>query len=208
MRDILLRAAVWPLLLFVSIPILAQRNEIAVSAIGDFNPASYIRLNDLGHGGESVVSSNKSSAGGSVEYRHWFGDFGLGALYEQNPSDGKLFVGATPSMNGAKETVFIWPLMRYEALILGAERFSMGKSEAFIQEGAGVLLSNGYGNSGWSPTPAYAYGFGIDYQIGKHLASRSGLLLSVARPGCYGDQTCSASWATSQDARTGLVFRW
>lgn len=103
----------------------AQRNELSVSAAGNFNPTSYIWIQNAPH---DVLSTNRSSLGGGASYQHWVVQHvGFGAQYEQNPSDGKLL------WNGRE---YIWPLMRYEFMAFSSQRIIGDKVTVALKEGA------------------------------------------------------------------------
>jgi hypothetical protein len=69
-------------------PHFGRQNDVAIFPFANFNPITPITIRNTPH---LAISSNKSSVGGSAEYRHWFsGHNAVGVLYTQNPSDGKL----------------------------------------------------------------------------------------------------------------------
>jgi len=181
-----------------------MRNEIAISAVGNLNSASYIYL----RGGTPVMSTQKSSVGGGMEYRRWLSPhLALGALFEQNPSDGKLLT--TYNHPPGRYDYHYWPQMHYETGVVLTERFAAGKKVTpFFHEGAGGVITNGYDNSGWSHDFAFITGFGADYEIGKRTAMRAGMNILNTKTGCYGDHTCRQTWSNIQDLTLGVVYRW
>ena len=181
------------------------KNEIAISAVGNLNSASYIYLSDA----TPVTSSQKSSVGWGMEYRHWLSPhYAVGALFEQNPSDGKLL----PAYTSAKPHVFhyyMWPQMHYDMGVVLTERFAASKRiTPFFHEGAGGNITNGYDNSGWSHNFAFITGFGADYAVGKRTALRAGMNILNTKTGCYGDHTCRQTWSNVQNLTLGAVYRW
>jgi len=172
------------------------RNEIGIFTVANFNPETNIRIQNTPH---LAVSSNKSSVGGSVEYRHWISNrTAFGLLYAQNSSDGKLLWQARN---------YIWPQMRSDLSVLATERFPFRRITPFLSGGPGVVITNGYANSGWSGGFALVTGTGVDFQIGRFTA-RTGIVFLGTRSGCYDDPTCHETWGVAEDARVGLVYRW
>lgn len=180
------------------------KNEIAISAVGNLNSVSYIYLSN----GLPVTSSQKSSVGWGMEYRHWLAPhYALGAIFEQNTSDGKLL----PAADGTPYNYryYNWPQMHYETGVLMTERFAAGKRlTAFVHEGAGGNLTNGYDISGWSHDFAFITGFGVDFPLKARTAMRAGMNILNTRTGCYGDHTCHQTWSNVQDLTLGFVYRW
>ena len=59
----------WLLMLLLIPPqIFCQHDDVGVFAVGNFNPTSYVYIQNTPH---TVISSNKSSFGGGAEYRHY-----------------------------------------------------------------------------------------------------------------------------------------
>lgn len=201
----------WTFLLILASVCHAQelRNEIAISAVGNFNSASYIYLHDYQN--EPVVSSNKSSLGWGAEYRRWLTPhFALGALFEQNPSDGKLLPteqGVSPGQGTLR--YYIWRQMRYEMGGVATEEFAVSnRFTGFFREGVGGVVTNGYDNCGWSHDFAFITGFGLDYYVKKRIALRTGMNILNTRTGCYSDHTCQQTWSNNQDLLLGVAYRW
>jgi hypothetical protein len=175
----------------------SQRSDVGFFTVGNFNPVSYISIQNAPH---TAISSNKSSLGGGAEYRHWFSDHNaLGLLYTQNPSDGKLL------WQGQN---YIWPQMRWDFSILGTESFNVRNIAPFVCGGPGIVVTNGYGNSGWSAGFAFVAGIGTDYQLSRRISARTGITFLDTKSGCYDDQTCHATWGVAEDLRVGLVYKW
>lgn len=173
-----------------------QRTDFGVFTVGNFNPVSYITI----HVNEPAISSNRSSLGGGAEYRRWFSDRNaLGVLYTQNPSNGKLF------WQGQN---YIWPDMRYDFSILATQRFKVKNVEPFLSEGPGVVLTNGYGNCGWSGGFAFVTGFGTELQLSRQISARTGITFLNTRGGCYDDPTCLETWGVVEDLRIGVAYKW
>ena len=178
-------------------PFWGERNDAGIFSAGNFNPVTYISIQNVPH---TVISSNKSSVGGSAEYRHWFSDrSALGVLYTQNPSDGKLLWQGQNS---------IWPQMRWDLSILVTERLTARRIAPFVCGGSGVVVTNGYSNSGWSAGFAFVGGLGTDYQISRRFAARTGVTFFNTKGGCYEDPTCHETWGVVEDVRVGLAYRW
>jgi hypothetical protein len=174
-----------------------QRAELGIFAVGNFNPVTNIYINNEPH---QAVSSNKSSLGGGLEYRRWFSDHtALGLLYTQNPSDGKLL------WQGQN---YIWPQMRWDMAVLATERVNIGNFAPFVSGGPGVLLTNGYGNCGWSGSFAVVSGAGTDYRLSRRLTARTGISFLITKSGCYQDPTCQAKSGMVEDLRLGFVYKW
>jgi hypothetical protein len=186
-----------------------QRADVGIFTVGNFNPASFVHLDDASHGGQQVVSSNKSSLGGGAEYRWRWGDRNaVGFLYVQNPSDGKLWVSSSASASGASTQSYIWPLMRWDFSILATQSFKVKNMAPFVCAGPGAVVTNGYGNSGWSAGFALVAGFGTDYRLGRRWSVREGVTFLNTRNGCYDDPTCHETWGVVEDLRVGAVYRW
>jgi hypothetical protein len=173
------------------------RSDVAVFALGNFNPATDIIIHNTPH---LAVSSNKSSLGGSAEYRHWFSARNaLGILYAQNPSDGKLL------WQGQN---YIWPQMRRDFSLLATQEMAIGRFLPFLDEGPGVVVTNGYSNCGWSAGFALVAGLGADFQISRRFSARTGITFLDTSSGCYDDHTCRETWGVVKDLRVGLVYKW
>lgn len=174
----------------------APRNEVGTFAVANFNPTSYIYLSDR----TPVISSNRSSLGWGAEYQRWLSDhYALGAIFEQNPSDGKLYDGAK---------YYRWPQMHYEMGVVMTEQLTVGKFSPYLREGAGGIVTNGYSNCGWSHDFAFITGFGASYRTGPRTALRAGMTILNAQTGCYGDHTCRETWSHVQDFSIGITYRW
>jgi hypothetical protein len=177
--------------------IFGPRPDVGIFTVGNFNPVSSITIQNTPH---NAVSSNKSSVGGGLEYRRWLGDHNaLGFLYVQNPSDGKLLWQGQD---------YIWPQMRYDFSILATQRFNMKKIAPFVCEGPGVVVTNGYNNSGWSAGLAFVAGLGADYSLSPRFSARTGVTFLDTKSGCYDDQTCHQAWGVVEDLRVGLAYKW
>ncbi len=176
---------------------LGEDTDFGVFVVGNFNPVTYISIQNTPH---TVVSSNKSSVGGGVEYRHWFSDHNaLGLLYVQNPSNGKLFWQGNN---------YIWPQMRWDLSVLATQKFDAKRFAPFVSEGPGIVLTNGYKNCGWSGGIAIVVGLGTEYRISSRLSGRTGVTFLETKSGCYEDPTCRQTWGTVEDIRTGFIYRW
>ena len=192
------------------------KNELAVSAVGNLNSVSYIFLSQrvftadgaLSQDGRPTTSSQKSSVGWGMEYRRWLSPhYALGAIFEQNTSDGKLLPAGYPV--GNEYLYYYWPQMHYESGVLLTERFPAGvRFTPFLHEGAGGNITDGYDNSGWSHDFAFITGFGVDYALSARTALRVGMNILNTRTGCYGDHTCRQTWSNVQDLKLGVVYRW
>ena len=183
-----------------------MRNEIVLSAVGNFNPDSYVYL----HGPNRdlnlpMTSSNKSSLGWGAEYHRWLKPhFAIGAMFEQNPSDGKLLPAVETTLK-----YYTWPQMHYEKGVVLTEQFPAGRRFfPFLREGAGANVTDGYDNCGWSHDFAFITGFGADYRLGKRTAARLGMNILNTRTGCYSDRTCEQTWSAVQDFTLGVVYKW
>lgn len=186
----------------------AQKDEAVLSAAANFNPTYYV---ELWNGTNQITGGNADTVGGSAEYRYcWSGRWCLGPRYEQNKTDGVLWA---PNGQGGG-TYYRWPLMRYEALALGTEKFPFGKWTPFVQEGAGFIVTNGYSNSGWSEDFALVSGLGTEYALGGHWAASAGELLLNTANGCYGDPAtpgityCAQRRSLVQEPGFGFSYRW
>jgi len=191
--------------------IFGQRADVGIFTVGNFNQPNFIHLDGYHPGSQEVVSMNKSSLGGGAEYRWKLSDRNtLGFLYVQNPSDIKLFVGSAPPTPSGQSvtTQFISPLMRWDISVLATQSFKAGKFTPFVCEGPGVLLSNGYSNSGWSHGFAFVGGVGVERRVNPQFSIRQGITFLDTRSGCYNDPTCHATWGVSEDIRIGIVYKW
>jgi len=181
-----------------------QRNELGVYATGNLNPQYIVNLE---HGANPILGSNKSTWGYGFSYDRFWGNFGAGFLYEQNPkSDGKLVVpDGCCSLLQAK--TYIWPLDRWDLAALATYRMPVGKSRwtVFAQAGPGWVITNGGSNSGVSEDFALVSGLGVDYRIRSRWKLRAGETFLNTHQGCYGDPTCSETWSLIQDLRVGVV---
>jgi hypothetical protein len=178
-------------------PFFGRRNDIGIFAFGNFNPVTPITIRNTPH---LAISSNKSSVGGSAEYRHWISAHNaLGILYSQNPSDGKLV------WQGQN---YIWPQMRRDVSLLATQQIAIGRFLSFIDEGPGAVVTNGYGNCGWSAGFALVGGVGTDYQLSRQFSMRTGVTFLETKSGCYDDHTCRETWGVVKDLRVGLVYKW
>jgi hypothetical protein len=178
-------------------PFSGQRNDVAIFALGNFNPVTDISIRNLPH---LAVSSNKSSLGGSAEYRHWFSNrTALGLLYAQNPSDGKLL------WQGQN---YIWPQMRRDMSVLATRSFNLRDMAPFVSAGPGMVATNGYGNCGWSAGFAFVAGLGTDVHLSRRFSARTGITFLDTRSGCYDDHTCHETWGVVKDLRVGLAYKW
>jgi hypothetical protein len=182
--------------------LLGQHPDVGVFAVGNFNPTYYV---GLAHGAYQITGSNKSSLGAGIEFRrYWNRRNALGLLYVQNPSDGNLWV---PSGDG-KGTNSIWPQMRYEVSVLATQQLPIGRFSPFLSEGPGVVVTNGYGNCGWSGGFAFVAGLGTEYEFSPRLSARTGITFLETKSGCYDDPTCSQTWGVVEDMRVGFVYNW
>jgi hypothetical protein len=185
-------AAGWPRSFF------EHRGDVGIFAVGNFNPVTSIYIQNNPH---TVISSNKSSAGGGVEYRRWLGNHNaLGFVYVQNPSDTNLL------WQGRE---YIWPVMRWDMSVLATQRLPMGRFAPFLCEGPGLVVTNGpgKGNSGWSGGFAFVAGAGTEYEFSRRLSARAGVTFLDTKGGCYGDATCHAPWGVVEDLRIGVVYK-
>lgn len=198
-------------LLLASATAAAQKNELSVQGVGNFNPVTYVYINQAI---PTMGSSQKSSVGGGAEYDRWFSRYqAFGLRFELNPSDGKLHGAA----NGLW---YIWPQMRYEFIGMFTEQFNgnheqirVRKVTPFIQEGAGAVVTQEYGDdnrgrAGWSHSLAYAAGTGSDYWVNNKFAVRLSAVMMADETGCYDDPTCRPTWGVSHDFDAGLVWKW
>ena len=178
-------------------PLFGAHPETGIFAVGNINTISKIYIQNTPH---EVISSNKSSLGGGFETRRYFGDnTAVGLLYTQNPSDGKLLW---------QGKYYIWPQMRRDLAILVTEKQDIGRFAIFGGWGPGVLVTNGYGNCGWSGNFAVVGHVGTDYKLNDRLTARLGWSWLFNESGCYGDPTCHAKPNVANDIRLGFVYKW
>lgn len=178
-----------------------QRNEVSVSAIGNFNGGSFIHL-DYGNG-VPVAVTYRSSMGGAIEYRYWLTPrVGLGLWMEANPSEGELFTSST------NPYIFDISLTRYEFAVPVTERFwAKHKLQPYIMASPGFIVTHG-SQPGWSQNFAITTGGGADYQLSPKWSVGIGLKMLDAKQGCYGDPTCVLSWSIAQDALLRTAYKW
>jgi hypothetical protein len=164
--------------------------------MGNFNPTTQIYIQNEPH---QVLSSNKSSLGGGFEWRRWFAnDTAIGVAYAQNPSDGKLLWQGTN---------YIEAEMRREFSLLVTQRLPIrvGNFAPYLDGGPGFIVTNGYGDSGWSHAFAYVAGGGSEYRLTPRLSVSAGMRFEVAKSGCYGDPTCTEeTWGVVKDLTLGF----
>jgi len=128
----------------------------------------------------------------------------IGLGFDQNPSDGKLVV--TTSHGPIN---YIWPEMRYDLAILETQQFNQGwRWSPYVNEGPGLILTNGYSNSGWTASPAVVVGWGFIYKINNRIFARGGENYFIAKQGCYGDPTCYTKIQMEQVVRAGVGMNW
>jgi hypothetical protein len=204
-------------LLLASATAAAQNNQVSVAAVGNFNPVTYIYINQVI---PTMGSSQKSSVGGGIEYDHWFTPYqAFGLMYEQNPSDGKL-------KGAANGKWYIWPQTRYEFLGMFTQQININRLTygqegtgkvnrltPFVQEGAGSVVTheNDKGDNagaGWSHSLAFAVGIGSDYWVNNKFAVRFGTIILADQTGCYDDPTCRPTWGLTHDLKAGFSWNW
>jgi len=172
------------------------RADVGIFAMGNFNPTTQIYIQNEPH---QVLSSNKSSLGGGFEWRRWFAnDTAIGVAYAQNPSDGKLLWQGTN---------YIEAEMRREFSLLVTQRLPIrvGNFAPYLDGGPGFIVTNGYGDSGWSHAFAYVAGGGSEYRLTPRLSVSAGMRFEVAKSGCYGDPTCTEeTWGVVKDLTLGF----
>jgi hypothetical protein len=98
--------------------------------------------------------------------------------------------------------------MRWDFSILATQSFRLKNLSPFLSEGPGVVVTNGYGNSGWSAGFAFVAGVGTDYQFTRRFSTRLGMTFLNTRSGCYDDPTCSETWGVVEDLRIGFIYKW
>lgn len=178
------------------------QNQISISAVGNQNPVTYVYIDQIL---PTMGSSQKSSFGGGIEYDRWLTpSLAVGAMYEQNPSDGKLLEGTGREWS-------IWPQMRREILGVATREFTGRKVSPYVQAGAGALLTDedgGNAGAGWSHSFAIVAAGGTDYWISPKMAFRAGSTVLATKTGCYNDPTCRPTWGLSHDVWIGLIRRW
>jgi len=179
------------------------QNEVGVFALGNFNPTYPVYLGR----GQEIVGSSESTLGGAAEFRRFFGSYATGLLYMQDASRQRLWVpqGCLTSKNMCGDYGF--PAMRWNLAVLETEPIkSFRRWQPFLQEGPGVLVTNGYANCGWTGALALVVGAGVDYTVTHRLSLRAGETFTVVRQGCYRDPTCHAPAAVEQDTRIGAFW--
>ncbi len=199
-------------LLLISGTAAAQKNQLTLTAEGNFNPVTYSYVNMPG---STLVDSQKSSLGGGAEYDHWFTRYqAFGVRYEQNPSDGR-------EKDALGYITSIWPQSRRELLglftqHLGIRRqgeFQINKFTSFLQEGGGAVVtcecSDGNKHfAGWSHSAAFAAGTGTDYSVNERLSIRFSALIIATATGCYDDPRCQPTTGLSHDIGLGFTWKW
>ena len=214
----------WSAIAFLLLPVglLAQKNDVTLYAVGNINPTYSVYLGAYTRAGvptgdtTRVVGGTKSAMGYGVEFRHNWNSakkcYGAvvavcnatGLDFDQNPSDGKLIV--PPSWG---QTTYIWPTMRYDLAVLETQQFNVGRRwSPYVNEGPGVILTNGYGNSGWSANPAGVVGWGVTYRLKSRWFARANQNFLIGKQGCYGDPTCASVQTMEQVVRVGVGGKW
>jgi hypothetical protein len=184
-----------------------QQNEIGIFAIGNLNPHDYpVTLGNTANP-IGILGSNRSALAGGIEYRRSLNPIiSVGGVFTGGPSDGKLQVPAWYE----RQTTYIWPMAEYKLLGLVTERAPhFGKWTPWLSEGFGMMLTDGYANSGWTAEPAIPFGFGIDYQVSKRLSVRAGDRWILTRIGCYGDPSCREQFQeVIQEPEIGVAYQF
>ena len=181
----------------------AQSNDLGLFGVGNFNGCSFFYV----QGGTPVDGCYKSSAGGGVEYRHWFTPtLAVGLWGEANPSEGIQFTSSL------QPDLYNFPLIRYEFGLPVTLRFwTRKKIKPFAQFGFGYVVTQSLeaqSLAGWSYDFNLIGGGGFDYAISKHWSSRVGFLLWDGTQGCYNDPSCHSDIGQAQDLRLGAVYGW
>lgn len=180
----------------------AQKNQVVISANGNWNPTTHVTLT-AAQPPVVMRGSNRSSVGGGIEYDYLFSPkLGLGAMEEQNPSDGKLLSG---------DRLYVWPVMRYEFAALMTESFPENGSRwtPYLQEGAGYVVTESLvQNSGWSHDPAFIWADGVDFALSNRAALRIGNRILLSEGGCYNGKNCAEEWGLTDDPEIGVRFAW
>lgn len=191
------------ILLIFCAPLFAQKNDLSVFAVGNFNGGSFIYLSD----GTPVAVAYKSSAGGGVEYRRWLTpNVAVGTWFMANPSEGKQFTSST------QPYLYNFPLIRYEFGLPVTLRFwGKKKLNPFMQVGFGFVVTQSLeaiSLAGCSEDFNMIAGGGFDYEISSRWTARVGFLAWDGTQGCYNDPTCHSSMGQAQDLRLGIGYRW
>lgn len=194
----------WASILLLSLPCFAQNNSVTVSAVGDFNPTTYVYLHYQTSAWEPTFFSSKSALGGAAEYQRWLSPhWAIGVEVEGNPSDLHL-VPETYPISGFEH--YITPLDRFQGLVSVTYAMPIKYGLApYVQAGAGSVVT--YGNQpGWSHDFAAATGFGLMRTISGHWVARVGTTVLFSEQGCFGDPTCKQSEGTTFLPKLGLMY--
>ena len=192
------KLCVFAILLF-SVAGRAQKNDIGLFGVGNFNGGSFFYGNDL------VAFSYRSSAGGGAEYRRWLTpNLAAGLWFETNPSAGEQF---TDSLH---PYIYDFKLERYEVAVPVTLRFwTRARFKPFAQLGPGYIVTHAAPDiAGWSEDLNIVAGGGADYQLGAHWQARAAVMLWDGKQGCFGDPRCKADYGQAQTARVGVAFGW
>ena len=130
-----------------------QKNELGIFAIGNLNNHDYpVTLAAHTANPVGILGSNRSALAGGIEYRRNLNPvISFGAVFDGGPSDGKLIVPAWYE----RQTTYIWPMSEYKLMGMVTERSPyFGKWVPWLSEGFGIVLTDGYSNSGWTAEPA------------------------------------------------------
>lgn len=186
------------LLLLLSFPCFAQKNEAAAYALGNFNPAYFAVSYGVIFAGDTTPGTGYGLGYSRKLTKH----NALGIIAGTDIIDAQLYDG--------NNQFDVWSLRRYEVSIVAVQQFTHGGVTGFIFEGPGTIITVASPKlSGTSANLALTTGFGVDMPMTNHLSWQSRLSFVDSNPGCYGDRACHyASWSVAQDLWSGIAVRW
>ena len=184
-------------------------NEISAVGITQFTRPA---LGMADYGATPTMQSSKVSYGGSVEYRHWFGNNGLAMTYSVVASDGN-FV-STPSS-------WRMSLTRHEGVVSYVRRFfPYSKFRPYGSIGAGSFLTHGgfgvWSNGTWIPQPYLGAdgqfelraAIGFDVWQTRHFGIRTGYVAHWFRAPNFSDVTYRGARTFITEPQIGFIWRF
>lgn len=194
------------LLVVFSFPVLAQSNDVALSAVGQFTHP----VEGLTFGIPSGRQSSKNSFGMGVEYRHWFGNNGLSGEFSWVSSNatfpGWLMREARYKLNGAY-------VRRFNVHSFVSPFFSVGGG-TFVTYGAqGTWSGSVHDNlpnddSWWDNQPNATVGVGADIVLSRAFKLRIGNTLNLFRAPNFADPSYLGGRTFLQEPTIGLAYTW
>ena len=194
------------LVVVFSFPVLAQSNDVALFAAGQFTHP----VQGFTFGIPSGPQSSKNSFGMGVEYRHWFGNNGLSGEFSWVSSNatfpGWLMGEARYKLNGAY-------VRRFNVHSFVSPFFSVGGG-TLVTYGAQGTWSGSVHNdvpnqdSWWDNQPNAAVGVGADIVLSRAFRLRISNTLNLFRAPNFADLSYLGGRTFLQEPKIGLAYTW